>query len=91
MATILFVVLVVATFLAATRYTADSRGDGDPTGRDPAWTSAPTREHTPARDIDLGRALAARWAAYLRLCDGYERELRPWEAPAPVRTRTSDA
>ncbi|MDD7964699.1 hypothetical protein [Actinomycetospora lemnae] len=91
MATIVFGVLVVAALLATTRYGADSRSGGDPTGRDPAWSSAPTRQHTPRRDLALGRALAARWAAYLRLCDIYERELRPWEAPPAERTRRSIA
>ncbi|PVZ11761.1 hypothetical protein [Actinomycetospora cinnamomea] len=89
MATIVFGVLVVAAFMAATRYGADSRAGGDPTGRDPVWTADPTREHTPLRDLALVRALSARWAAYLRICDSYERSLRPWETPpAPVeRTR----
>ena len=69
-------VLLVLGVLAVARYGADSRGDADPTGRDPAWSSAPHREHTP-RD---GVTALARWVAAHRRCwELYDAALRPWE------------
>ena len=79
--------VVVAGLLLVARYGADSRATGDPTGRDPGWPSAPTREHTPASDLRLARA----WLAHRRCWELFERSLRPWEAPAPARTRSSAA
>ena len=82
----LLVAAVLVGVLVA-RYGADSRGTGDPTGRDPAWPSTPVREHTPARDLALVRAALARWTAHLRCWEAFDRSLRPWEAPAVDRTR----
>jgi hypothetical protein len=84
------VVLTVAVLLVA-RYGADSRSTGDPTGRDPAWPDRPVREHTPRADVALVRAALARVAAHIRCWELLDRSLRPWEAPAPVRTRSSSA
>ncbi|MEJ2887387.1 hypothetical protein [Actinomycetospora aeridis] len=81
------IVAVVAGLLLVARYGADSRATGDPTGRDPVWPSTPVREHTFASDLRLVRA----WLAHRRCWELFERSLRPWEAPAPVRTRTSGA
>lgn len=77
--TIVLLSALVVGLLLVVRYGADSRGTGDPTGRDPAWPSAPTREHTPARDLVLVRAAIARWTAQLRCWELFEHSLRPWE------------
>ncbi|WP_433788036.1 hypothetical protein ACQPX6_14635 [Actinomycetospora sp. CA-101289] len=90
MVTTIALLAVVVGLVLAVRYGADSRGTGDPTGRDPAWPSAPTREHTPARDLAVVRAAIARWAAQVRCWELFERSLRPWEA-APVEPRRSHA
>jgi hypothetical protein len=82
---------VVAGLLLVARYGADSRVSGDPTGRDPMWPSRPVREHTPASDLRLVRAWLARFDAHRRCWELFERTLHPWEAPAPVRTRSSRA
>jgi hypothetical protein len=82
--------LAVGVLLVA-RYGADSRSTGDPTGRDPAWPSAPAREHTPLRDLGLVRATLARAAAQVRCWEVFDRSLRPWEAPQVERTRRSHA
>jgi hypothetical protein len=86
----LLAALVVGVLLVA-RYGADSRGTGDPTGRDPAWPAGPTREHTPARDLALVRAAVARWTGQIRCWELFERSLRPWETPPPERTGSSRA
>jgi hypothetical protein len=86
--TIVLLSALVVGLLLVVRYGADSRGTGDPTGRDPAWSSAPTREHTPARDLALVRAAIARATAQVRCWELFERSLRPWEAP-PVERRRS--
>lgn len=80
MITAIALLAVVVGLVLAVRYGADSRGTGDPTGRDPAWPSAPAREHTPARDVAVVRAAVARWAAHARCWELFERSLRPWEA-----------
>lgn len=77
--TIVLLSALVVGLLLVVRYGADSRGTGDPTGRDPAWSSAPTREHTPARDLALVRAAIARGTAQVRCWELFERSLRPWE------------
>lgn len=89
--TVLGVAAVVAGLLVVARYGADSRMTGDPTGRDPMWPSRPVREHTPASDLRLVRAWLTRFGAQRRCWDLFERTLRPWEAPSPVRTRSSRA
>jgi hypothetical protein len=78
--TIVLLSALVVGLLLVVRYGADSRGTGDPTGRDPAWPSAPIREHTPARDLALVRAAIARGAAQVRCWELFERSLRPWES-----------
>ena len=83
--------LIVAGLALVVRYGADSRSTGDPTGRDAAWPSAPTREHTPREDVALVRALMARAAAQVRCWELLEVSLRPWEAPAPTRPRSPSA
>jgi hypothetical protein len=83
--TIVLLSALVVGLLLVVRYGADSRGTGDPTGRDPAWPSAPTREHTPARDLALVRAAIARAAAQVRCWELFERSLRPWEGDRPIR------
>ena len=77
--TLALLATLVVGFLVVLRYGADSRGTGDPTGRDPTWPSGPTREHTPARDLALVRAAIARWTAQVRCWELFERSLRPWE------------
>lgn len=77
--TIVLLSALVVGLLLVVRYGADSRGTGDPTGRDPSWPSAPTREHTPARDLALVRAAVARWTAQVRCWELFEGSLRPWE------------
>jgi hypothetical protein len=76
--------LAVGVLLVA-RYGADSRGTGDPTGRDPAWPSGPAREHTPREDLAVVRA----WLAQRRCWELLDRSLRPWESAAPQRTGRS--
>jgi hypothetical protein len=78
--------LAVGVLLVA-RYGADSRGAGDPTGRDPVWTDRPVRENTPRRDLALVRAWLRRVEAHRRCWALLDRSLRPWEAPAPPRIR----
>jgi len=90
-ATTIILLAVVAALLAVARYGADSRGTGDPTGRDPAWPSAAVREHTPARDLALVRAALARWAAHVRCWEAFERSLRPWEDAQRSPSRTAAA
>jgi hypothetical protein len=89
--TIVLLATLVVGVLVVLRYGADSRGTGDPTGRDPAWPSAPTREHTPARDLALVRAAIARGTAQVRCWEPFERSLRPWEGPRRSPSRTAAA
>lgn len=89
--TLALLAALVVGFLVVLRYGADSRGTGDPTGRDPAWPSGPTREHTPARDLALVRTAIARWTAQVRCWQLFERSLRPWEGPQRSPSRTAAA
>ncbi|MDD7964701.1 hypothetical protein [Actinomycetospora lemnae] len=71
-------VLLVLGFLAVARYGVDSRGEQDPTGRDPAWPVT-RRPHTVRGDAVLLGELARRVAAHRQLWAAYDRSLRPWE------------
>lgn len=88
--TVLGAIVVLAIGLVA-RYGADSRRGDDPTGRDPAWPTGPSREHTPREDLALLTAWARRVAAHRRCWDLFESSLRPWEQSDVPRTRTSRA
>jgi hypothetical protein len=72
--------LVVLGVLLVGRYGADSRSDGDPTGRDPVWTDRPVRAHSPREDIALVAALGRRWVAHERAWEAFDQSLRPWAA-----------
>lgn len=90
MITILGITVVLGVLLVA-RYGADSRGTGDPTGRDAAWPRSPQRAHTPGADARVLAALTAsvarRIAAHRRAWELFDAAQRPWEAdPGTVIT-----
>ncbi|MHC1557481.1 hypothetical protein ACR9E3_00905 [Actinomycetospora sp. C-140] len=85
--TIVLLGALAAGLALVVRYGADSRSTGDPTGRDAAWPSTPTREHTPREDVALVRAVLGRAAAQVRCWQLFESSLRPWDAPTPQRVR----